>query len=444
MAVAAPGPAARAQDKLTAGAGRQAQVLQSAEAALERTREALRENQAALETLVRDLADDYEALTTGAEAAGLRNALALAMHDALEAARVRIDKSAADGRTLLRASRTKVLREVFRDPVRASSGVDERFADWIAGHVAYALSARNKLDVDRAVVQHTLDSLFVADESWYVFWNRTFHQGLPEAAAYGAALSAYEDAGHELDRLRNPERYGPKGEPAPPGMIVVPGGQYTLGPNSGWVRARRKVTLPSFAMDRREVTVREYAAFVESQPASLQQQLLPRGWALSSTGRAVYNEAFRQHPVNHVSWKQAAAYATWTGKRLPTENEWEAAAAGHEGLAYPWGNAYETGKANGDGASRGTMAVESFPTARSPAGCFDMAGNVWEWTSTLEDGTDFRELPAGLVNVVIRGGGWRSKRDELATRHRWTAPGQAAFESASYDRPIGFRCAKDL
>jgi formylglycine-generating enzyme required for sulfatase activity len=90
------------------------------------------------------------------------------------------------------------------------------------------------------------------------------------------------------------------------------------------------------------------------------------------------------------------------------------------------------------------MPVESFPDARSPSGGFDLAGNAWEWTSTLEDGTDIVKLPDGLVNVAIRGGSYRSQRHELATRARWTAPGMDAFSSPTYDRPIGFRCAMDL
>jgi formylglycine-generating enzyme required for sulfatase activity len=73
-----------------------------------------------------------------------------------------------------------------------------------------------------------------------------------------------------------------------------------------------------------------------------------------------------------------------------------------------------------------------------------MAGNVWEWTATLEDGTNLQGPPEGLVNVAIRGGAFDSRREELATRYRWTAPGNDAFASPRYTRPIGFRCAKDL
>lgn len=412
---------------------------------LDRARQELADAQQAVEQLVRDLEDDYVTLTTATGSAGARHALVLAMADSMPTAQARITSGGAKNRTLMRASRVKAIAAVFRDPVRSSSAVHERLADWVADKVAENLGARSRLDdVDSREIQRLVDGLFVANESWPLFWNRTFHVGLPEALAYESALGHYEDAGLQLDRLRHPGRYGPRGEPAPPGMLVIPGGTYTLGPNSGWTRPRRKQTLAPFAMDRHEVTQREYATFLEAQPAPTRPGLLPRGWQLSGTGRAVFDEARRQHPVTHVNWSQAAAYAAWAGKRLPTEDEWEAAAAGPDGLAYPWGNEFHTGYANGAGAAADTMAVESYPDGRSPSGCFDMAGNVWEWTATLEDGSDMQELPDGLVNVAIRGGSYRSERHELATRARWTAPGRDAFSSPTYDRPIGFRCAMDL
>jgi formylglycine-generating enzyme required for sulfatase activity len=227
-------------------------------------------------------------------------------------------------------------------------------------------------------------------------------------------------------------------------MVIVPGGNYDLGPNSGWARPARRVSLEPFALDRREVTNRQYAAFVDAQPATARRELLPRGWTLAGDGQARYLEGRGDHPVVYVDWDQAAAYATWAGKRLPTEDEWEAAAAGPEGLAFPWGNSFVFGVSNGAALSDDTMPVESFPQHPSPSGAFDMAGNVWEWTSTLEDGSQLRKPPEGAVNVVIRGGGFDAKREQLATRFRWTAPGQAAFAHPTFDRPIGFRCAMDL
>ncbi len=422
-----------------------ADELSRSQELLERARSRLSDAQEAIEELVHALDDDYALLNNSRDAPSIRQALVLAMSDAVETARSRMAASAAQGRSMMRPSRTRVFLEVFKDPVRKSSRVDVRFADWIAARVADALGARSRLDdVDAQEVQRVVDSLFVSDESWPEFWNRSFHQSLPEALEYSSALKAYEDAGLQMERLRFPERYGPRGEPAPPGMRVIPGGTYTLGPNSGWSRPRRKQTLKPFALDRHEVTHREYGAFVDAQPAILRTALLPRGWTLSPAGLAAYDPARREHPVVAVNWSQAADYAAWAGKRLPTEDEWEAAAAGVEGRAYTWGNGYFTGQANGDGANEDTVPVESYPHARSPTGCFDLAGNVWEWTATLEDGTNITELPDGLVNIAIRGGSYRSERHELTTRARWTAPGQDAFSSPSYDRPIGFRCAKDV
>jgi formylglycine-generating enzyme required for sulfatase activity len=145
-----------------------------------------------------------------------------------------------------------------------------------------------------------------------------------------------------------------------------------------------------------------------------------------------------------VSWTQAAGYASWAGKRLPTEDEWEAAAAGTDALDFPWGNEWRSGMANGESAAGGTLPVESFPHARSPAGCFDMSGNAWEWTATLEDGTNVKTLPEGLFNAIIRGGGWDSRREELSSRYRRGALAHDTFAPPRYKVPIGFRCVKDL
>jgi formylglycine-generating enzyme required for sulfatase activity len=71
-------------------------------------------------------------------------------------------------------------------------------------------------------------------------------------------------------------------------------------------------------------------------------------------------------------------------------------------------------------------------------------GNAWEWTATLEDGTNIKALPDGLVNAIIRGGGYDSRRDELTTRYRRGALAHDTFAPPRYKVPIGFRCVKDL
>lgn len=400
---------------------------------------------AALEQLVTDLADDYHSLTDDVGAPARRQALALAMADALEPARTRLAGEAASGKPVTRGRRRQLLSDAFAGPVAQAASVDKRLSDWVVRRVADTLSHQESLDgVDEKEIQGIVDGLFPPGKNWYVFWNESLHQELPETATWQKALLAYEAAGVALDRIVQPERYGSKGEVAPPGMVIVPGGSYELGPNTGWERPARKVTLRNFAIDRHEVTQGEYELYVNALPAPQRQAALPRGWTLTEEGQAAFDQVLRDHPVVFVDWSQAAGYAAWAGKRLPTEDEWEAAAAGTQAFVYPWGNEWRTGMANGEEDAGGTLAVESFPQARSPAGCVDLAGNAWEWTATLEDGTNIKTLPDGLFNAIIRGGGWDSRREELTTRYRRGALAHDTFAPSRYKVPIGFRCVKDL
>jgi len=420
-------------------------ALAAAEKALAETRRAKEAAYSALETMVTDLADDYTTLTTGPEAAAHQHALVLALMDSLPTAKTRLATEAAKGRAVMRGTRRQILNDAFAEPASHATPVDSRLCAWVAARMADELSTRETLDgITEVQLLGMLHEQFPADLSWYEFWNQRFHAELPEANELKRATGAYEAAGLAVDRLRHPERYGSRGEVAPAGMVVVPGGNYELGANTGWERPSHRVSLKVFALDRHEVTRGQYELYVNALPPSRRAAALPRGWTLDDKDLAVLDPDLRDHPVIHVNFEQAAAYATWAGKRLPTEDEWEAAAAGINGFAYPWGNEYHPGYANGAGVADGTLPVESFPQGVSPAGCFDMAGNAWEWTTTLEDGKDFVSLPDGLLNVIVRGGGYSSRREELFTRYRWTAPGHEAFSSERYTRPIGFRCAKDL
>jgi formylglycine-generating enzyme required for sulfatase activity len=419
--------------------------LAAAEAALAETRRQKEAAYAALEAMVHELADDYAALTAGPEAAAHVHALVLAVLDSMPTVRTRLAAEAARGRALLRGTRRQILHDAFAGPVGSATPLDPRLTAWIATRVADRLSTRESFDALTEVdVLGVVRELFPAGLSWYEFWNQHFHTDLPAAQELQRTTTDYEAAGLAVDRLRHPERYGSRGEVAPAGMVVVPGGSYELGPNTGWERPAHRVSLKVFALDRHEVTRGQYELYVNALPPGQRAAVLPRDWQLDERDVVVADPGLRDHPVIHVNFEQAAAYAAWAGKRLPTEDEWEAAAGGINGLAYPWGHEFRPEACNGGDESDGTLPVESFPQGVSPAGCFDMAGNAWEWTSTLEDGKDFTELPEGLINVIVRGGGYNSRREELVTRYRWTAPGHEAFASSRYTRPIGFRCAKDL
>jgi formylglycine-generating enzyme required for sulfatase activity len=222
--------------------------------------------------------------------------------------------------------------------------------------------------------------------------------------------------------------------PAPPvGMALVPAGIYTLGRDLGddLEKPAHKVEIKAFFIDVTEVTNQAYKEFVV---ATGHRQ--PDGWKNNT-----YPEGRANFPVTGVSWQDAADFAEWAGKRLPTEAEWEAAARGAEGRTYPWGNAWGEGLANIRGAS--ATEVGQFKTGASPFGAFDMIGNVWEWTSDtlkLYPGSAASldaVIDPNITYRVIRGGAF-DRKDNINASFR-------GFVDASkgYDK-TGFRCVKDI
>lgn len=229
------------------------------------------------------------------------------------------------------------------------------------------------------------------------------------------------------------------------------------------------VSVPAFAIDRLEVTVGEFAVFlgVNGNRDESDNELLDADdpdAPIESTGglwvpkltcqREIAGTADRScadHPIFEVTWYGAAAYCAWKGGRLPSEAEWERAAAGAGDLLYPWGglapgttraNCAETACADGFVAA---APVGSFPAGAASLGVEDLAGNVLEWVADWyhpsyvgapTDEGPWIDPPSS--QRVARGGHWTSFSDDLrATRRFAFAPSQTP------DTAIGFRCAYD-
>ncbi len=221
----------------------------------------------------------------------------------------------------------------------------------------------------------------------------------------------------------------------PEGMVFIPAGEFTMSSNDSADGPAHIVFLDAYYIDRYEVTNAEYGDFMKATGHK----------APKHSSDSKYNQA--DHPVVGVSWHDAVAYAKWKGKRLPTEAEWEKAARGTDRRKYAWGDEWDAGKCNAEGTNDGyehTAPVGCYSDGESPYGCYDMAGNVWEWCADWY-GREYFETgnrrnpkgPAKGRSRALRGGSWRSDgKGVLCVSVKGMAP---SFRHDSF----GFRCAKD-
>jgi sulfatase modifying factor 1 len=274
------------------------------------------------------------------------------------------------------------------------------------------------------------------------------------------------------------------------GMAALSGGAFLMGSEDGLAYPEdgegpvREVTVSPFRMDVHTVTNAEFAVFVEETGHQTDAEqfgwsfvfggLLPdefpptRGVSAAPWWRQVMEADWRhpegpqsdigdrdEHPVVHVSWGDAAAYAAWAGKRLPTEAQWEyAARAGVEGTRFPWGEELTPGgqhlanvwqgafpsENTADDGWYGTCPVGEFPS--NGFGLQNMIGNVWEWcadwfSASPEDrsGTDPLGPPDGDL-MVMKGGSFLC-HESYCARYRPAARMSSSPDSSSSN--VGFR-----
>ncbi len=166
-----------------------------------------------------------------------------------------------------------------------------------------------------------------------------------------------------------------------------------------------------FLLARYPVTNSQYLVFVEEDGYENEAWWSEEGWRWRQEDHVTEPRFWRDarwsepnQPVVGISWWEAEAFANWAGGRLPTEQEWEAAARGPDGDAYPWGDDWEDGICNSEEAGlEGTSAVGIFPRSRStPYGLDDMAGNVWEWCQDLPSHEGANRVFRGVSPVIFR------------------------------------------
>jgi formylglycine-generating enzyme required for sulfatase activity len=243
--------------------------------------------------------------------------------------------------------------------------------------------------------------------------------------------------------------------PEPPeGMVLIPAGPFVMGSDKEdtegraqefgamkpWYldeHPRQVVNLPSYFIDRTEVTNGQYLLYLRATGAPV-----PKGWGSANTAPEA-----RDRPVTGVNWFEADRFCRWLGKRLPTEAEWEKAARGPDGREFPWGDTFDPQKGN-TGATRlgSVMPVGHFPEGASPYGVLDMVGNVWEWTDSwyrAYPGATYHSDDFGETYKVIRGGGWGgvghyTLEQFYRAAYRFYIDPSIGFNDA------GFRCAKPL
>jgi gamma-glutamyl hercynylcysteine S-oxide synthase len=284
-------------------------------------------------------------------------------------------------------------------------------------------------------------------------------------------LQTLQLRGAEYPVAREP---APDRAPAGPDEIDVPGATFTMGAvDEPWAYDNElephEVELPPYRIDRAPVTNEAFAEFVADRGYRAKRLWSAAGWEWREESDATAPRYWEKgedgwervrfgrreplpttEPVEHVSYYEAEAFARWAGKRLPTEAEWERAAGWDERrgkMRYPWGQESMGYEANVGRRRFSPTPAGSYSGGVSPVGCVQMAGDVWEWTSSaFQPYPGFAAYPYpecseiffGDEYRVLRGGSWAT--DPLLARtsfRSWEHPARRQLFA-------GLRCARDV
>jgi len=244
------------------------------------------------------------------------------------------------------------------------------------------------------------------------------------------------------------------------GMVYVPPGEFIMGGSRlGNEIIRIENISYGYFIDKYPVTIKQYKEFIMSinnnydiskiihpncpkrnvtdfNPGPEKKFSLPNDVIYKELPRDYFsNSKYDNYPVVFVDWWDAYAYAKFSGKRLPTEMEWEKAARGIDGRIYPYGNKYDSTVCNvAESKIYQPTEVDMYPRGQSPYGCFDMCGNVWEWCETLFN----RKASAENSTRIVKGGSCTRGKVKAASSFRnGRHPGDRWLSR-------GFRCVQDI
>jgi formylglycine-generating enzyme required for sulfatase activity len=256
-------------------------------------------------------------------------------------------------------------------------------------------------------------------------------------------LRGRSDNVNRNDPTPSPPQHAPSAqlEPAPterwPGMVFIPGGKFLMGRDrkdggDAYESPSHEVIVDSFYMDAFEVTREGYQKCIDAKVCRP-----PFGW----TGN-LFPPNTAQWPVTGVTWADANNYATWVGKRLPSEEEWEYAASGRQARRYPWGDSWDATQAN-----VGTSSLGAVGRYKSHFGLFDIVGNAQEWTTS-----GWRQYPDKQTYMrtgdsperlrIIRGGSYKSSPQEATLTYRNALRMQEDRAEENHYEQTGFRCVQ--
>lgn len=272
-------------------------------------------------------------------------------------------------------------------------------------------------------------------------------------------LSSYSDEWTFLPQHVVPIADTARPKENPEGMVLIPAGEYRFKVQGieiegrdgvgvdvqyPWENSPRRyhehvMQIHAFWMDKYPVTNAEFKKFMDAthyHPADDANFL--KDWR-----NGTYPEGWSNKPVTWVSMEDARAYAAWAGKRLPHEWEWQYAAQGTDGRAYPWGNAWDADTVPAPDKGRtltGPEDVAAHPKGVSPFGVEDMVGNVWQWTDEFQD--------EHTRAAILRGGSYYQPQVSIwyfPQAYRNDEHGKFLLMAPSEDRSgtVGFRCAEN-